>query len=116
MPKRFDATPDEIIRCFIQWEQAAAQSPNPNVARTAPLDPPTVEEATTLVARLRGTLEEVAENDVDWHGRPVGDRAQSAMGQLWEEWRDDKLDRWNGYRDVWTWPDPFYDTAKNSRP
>jgi hypothetical protein len=28
------------------------------------------------------------------------------MGQLWEEWRDEKLDVWNGYREIWR-PNPF---------
>ena len=74
-----------------------------------------MDEAAALLLRLRGIQEEVENNDVDWHGRPIGDRDQAAMGQLWEEWRDEKLDVWNGYRDVWTWPDPFYDTAKQKR-
>jgi hypothetical protein len=38
--------------------------------------------------------------DVDWHGHPIGDRNQAAMGQLWDEWRNEKLDVWNGYRDI----------------
>jgi len=55
-----------------------------------------------LLPRLRGIHEEVENNDVDWHGHSIGDRNQAAMGQLWEEWRDEKLDVWNAYRDVWT--------------
>ena len=111
----YEATTEEIIRLFGQWEQAAARSPNPRVSIAAPLEPPTMEEAAALLPRLRGSYEEVENNDVDWHGRAIGDRAQAAMGQLWEEWRDEKLDVWNGYRDVWTWPDPFYDTPKQNR-
>jgi hypothetical protein len=91
---------------FTQWEDAAAQSPNQKVANSAPLEPPTVEEAIALLPRLRGIQEELSDNDVDWHGRPIGDRDQAAMGQLWEEWRDDKLDVWNGYRGIWR-PNPF---------
>lgn len=102
----YQATPAEIIRLFGQWEQAAARSPNPRVSIAAPLMPPTIEEAEALLPRLRGIYEEVENNDVDWHGRPIGDQDQAAMGQLWEEWRDEKLDVWNGYREVWTGPDP----------
>ena len=103
----YEATTEEIVRLFSQWEAAATQSPNAKVALGAPLDSPTEDEATTLLARLRGLHEEMAENEVDWHGRPVEDRAQSAMGQLWEEWRDDKLDLWNGYKTIWAGPEPF---------
>ena len=107
----YEATPQEIIRLFIQWENAAAQSSNANVALGAPLEPPTTEEAKTLVARLRGLHEEMAENEVDWHGRPVGDRDQSAMGQLWEEWRDEKLDLWNAFKEIWA-GNPFFDVPQ----
>jgi hypothetical protein len=102
----YEATPQEIVRLFAEWESTAAQSGNPRVSNAAPLDPPSMEEATALIPRLRGIHEELEENDVDWHGRPVAEKDQSAMGQLWEEWRDDKLDVWNGYRAVWR-PDPF---------
>jgi hypothetical protein len=101
----YEASAKEIIRLFSQWENDAARSPNAKVALGAPLDPPSTEEATTLLARLRGLREEMAENEVDWHGRPVGDRDQAAMGQLWEEWRDEKLDLWNGYKEIWAGPD-----------
>jgi hypothetical protein len=102
----YQATPEEIVRLFTEWENTAAKSANPRVSNAAPLDPPSLEEARALITRLRGIHEELEENDVDWHGRPVTDRDQSAMGQLWEEWRDEKLDVWNGYRAVWR-PDPF---------
>ena len=98
----YEATADEIIRLFGQREQAAARSPNAKVSIGAPLEPPSLEEAAALLPRLRGIHEEVENNDVDWHGHPIGDRNQAAMGQLWEEWRDEKLDVWNGYRDIWT--------------
>jgi hypothetical protein len=105
----YDTTPEEIIKSFAQWEHAAAQSPNVKVAASAPLDPPSSSEARALVRRLLQILEAVANSEVDWHGRPIGNRQQAAMGQLWEEWRDDKLGVLNGYRDVWQPPDPFYD-------
>lgn len=105
----FDTTPEEIIKSFGQWEHAASQSPNVKVAATAPLDPPSLSEARALVRRLRQIQEAVADSEVDWHGRPIGNRQQAAMGQLWEEWRDDKLGVLNGYRDVWQPPDPFYE-------
>jgi hypothetical protein len=104
----YEATSDEIVRLFSQWENAAAQSSNAKVAFAAPLKPPTKEEAMTLLARLRGLQEEMTENEVDWHGRPIEDRDQAAMGQLWEEWRDEKLDLWNGYKAIWA-GNPFFD-------
>jgi hypothetical protein len=110
----YEATAEEIIRLFGQWKQAAALSLNAKVSIAAPLEPPTMEEATALLPRLRGIHEEQENNDVDLHGHPIGDRPQAAMGQLWEEWRDDKLDVWNGYRNIWTGPDPLYDSPKQS--
>ncbi|HEV2027047.1 MAG TPA: hypothetical protein VGS16_00770 [Candidatus Dormibacteraeota bacterium] len=104
----YEPKPEEIVRLFTQWEAATAQSPNPKVAIRAPLEPPTPEEVTDLLPRLRGIQEELAENDVDDHGRPIADRDQAAMGQLWEEWRDEKLDVWNGYREIWR-PNPFFE-------
>jgi hypothetical protein len=106
----YKATAQEIIRLFTLWENAAAQSANGKVALAAPLDPPTTEEASTLLARFRGLQEEMAENQVDWHGRPIEDRDQAAMGQLWEEWRDEKLDLWNGYKEIWA-GNPFFDAS-----
>ena len=107
---KYEATPEEIVRLFTEWENTAAESANPRVSNAAPLDPPSA-EARALIPRLRGIHEELEENDVDWHGRPVADKDQSAMGQLWEEWRDEKLDIWNGYRAVWR-PDPFDDAPR----
>ena len=104
----FEPAPDEIVRLFTQWEAAAAQSPNPKVAISAPLEAPTMEEATALLPRLRGIQEELDQTDVDEYGRPIADRDQAAMGRLWEEWRDEKLDVWNGYREIWR-PNPFLD-------
>jgi hypothetical protein len=100
----YEPTPQEIIRLFGRWETSAAHSPNPKVAVGAPLEPPNVEEATALLPRLRGIQEELVENDVDWHGRPTQNKDQTAIGQLWEEWRDDKLDLWGGYKEIWAGP------------
>jgi hypothetical protein len=108
----YEPTPEEIVRIFTQWELAAARSPNAMVAATAPLKPPSLVEARTLVPRLRQIQLDVANSDRDWHGRPIGNRDQAAMGQLWEEWRDDKLGVLNGYREVWQPPDPFYDERR----
>jgi hypothetical protein len=102
-------TVEEIVRLFTQWELGASRSPNPRVAASAPLPPPTVGEARVLVRRLRQIRSAIASSETDWHGRPIGNRDHAAMGQLWEEWRDDKLGVLNGYRDVWRSPDPFYD-------
>jgi hypothetical protein len=102
----YDADAREIVRLFTEWENAAAQSPNPRVAAGAPLEPPTLEEAEQLLPRLRGIYEELDVTDVDEHGRPIANRDQAAMGQLWEEWRDAKLDVWNAYREIWR-PNPF---------
>lgn len=102
-------TPEEIVRRFAGWETAAARSMNPAVARTAPLDPPTLDQARELLPRLVAIRSLISERGTDFHGRPVANREQSAMGALWEEWRDNILGRWNGYRDVWTRPDEFYD-------
>ena len=38
----------------------------------------------------------------------AGDRDQAAMGQRWEGWRDNKLDIWNGYREIWR-PNSFFE-------
>ena len=102
----YEGTPEEIVRLFAQWEAPAAQSPNSKLAIGVPLEPPTMEEATALLPRLRGIQEELDQTDVDEYGRPIADRNQAAMGRLWEEWRDDKLDVWNGHREIWR-PDPF---------
>ena len=49
----FEETAERIIAIFQQWEYAASRSPNERVSRGAPLDPPTVEEAGGLIARLQ---------------------------------------------------------------
>jgi hypothetical protein len=114
----YEATAEEIVRIFAQWEQAASHSPNPNVSRNAPLAPPTIDEATALLPRLawwRATLERLG---ADHHFRPIGEGMlpQAAMGALWEEWRHDKLGIRNGYREIWTYPDYLYDaTPSRSR-
>ena len=109
-PMTYQPTPEEIVRIFKQWENAAWQSPNQKVSATAPLEPPTLEVAQSLVPRLEQIRRDLETAEVDWHGRPIGNRDQAAMGQLWEEWRDDILGVLNGYRDVWRSPDPFYDS------
>lgn len=109
-PMTYQPTPEEIIRIFQQWENAARRSPNDKVSTTAPLAPPTLTEARSLIPRLEQLRRDLETAEVDWHGRPVANRDQAAMGQLWEEWRDDKLGVLNGYRDVWRSPDPFYDS------
>lgn len=109
-PMTYQPTPEEIIRIFKQWEHGAWRSPNRKVSANAPLEPPTLAEARALVPRLEELRQQVETARQDWHGRPIGDRNQAAMGQLWEEWRDDKLGVLNGYRDVWRSPDPFYDS------
>jgi hypothetical protein len=109
-PMTYQPTPEEIVRIFKQWENAAWRSPNQKVSATAPLEPPTLEVAQSLVPRLEQIRRDIETAEVDWHGRPIGNRDQAAMGQLWEEWRDDKLGVLNGYRDVWRSPDPFYDS------
>jgi len=109
-PMTYQPTPEEIVRIFTQWENAAWRSPNQKVAATAPLEPPSLAEAQSLVPRLEQIRRDLDTAELDWHGRPVGNREQAAMGQLWEEWRDDKLGVLNGYRDVWQSPDPFYDS------
>ncbi len=107
----YEATAAEIVRRFAQWEQAATHSMNRQVSASAPLDPPTIEQATTLLPRLQTWREQLEADGSDCHGRPVaGQLDMAAMGCLWEEWRDDFLDVRNGYRDVWTYPDPLYDT------
>lgn len=112
----YEATAEEIVRRFSQWEQAAARSPNPKVSQAAPLDPPDLQKATELLPRLQGLRKELESNRLDWHGRPVDNRDQAAIGMLWEEWRDNVLDRWNGYRDVWIHPDEFYDGPTRDSP
>jgi hypothetical protein len=109
-PMTYQSTPEEIVRIFQQWESAAMRSPNPKVATSAPLETPSLVEARALVPRLERISRDLEDADLDWHGRPIDNRAQAAMGQLWEEWRDDKLGLLNGYRDVWRSPDPFYDS------
>ncbi|HVC75343.1 MAG TPA: hypothetical protein VND96_02380 [Candidatus Micrarchaeaceae archaeon] len=109
-PMTYQPTPEEIVRIFKQWENAAWRSPNQKVSATAPLEPPALEVAQALVPRLEQIRRDLETAEVDWHGRPIGNRDQAAMGQLWEEWRDDKLGVLNGYRDVWRSPDPFYDS------
>jgi hypothetical protein len=108
-PMTYESTPEEIVRIFQQWENAAAHSPNVKVSSSAPLAPPTLADARALVPRLERIRRDAENSDLDWHGRPVANRDQMAMGQLWEEWRDEKLGVLNGYRDVWRSPDPFYD-------
>ena len=108
-------TPEEVIQIFKQWEYAASRSPNPNVSRAAPLEPPTLDEAAALLLRLGEIDAELANRSLDWHNRPIGDRGQAAMGYLWEEWRHGVLGVWNGYRDVWTKIDPLYDSPEGSK-
>jgi hypothetical protein len=111
----FEETPERIIAIFQQWEQAASRSPNERVSRWAPLDPPTVEEAGGLIARLQEIEAELATRKTDWHGRPIGDLVQAAWGYLWEEWRNDRLGELNGYRDVWEKIDPLYEAPQGTR-
>jgi hypothetical protein len=108
-------TPDRIIDVFRQWEYAASRSQNERVSRGAPLQPPTEEEAKTLIGRLQEIKTELATRKTDWHGRPMGDPVQAAWGYLWEEWRNDQLGELNGYRDVWGKVDPLYESPKGSR-
>ncbi len=98
----YEATAAEIVRVFSQWEQAATRSPNPNVAVNAPLSPPSLTEATSLLPRLAAWRAKCERDGVDAHGRPVAGRLdEAAMACLWEEWRDRKLGPGNGYRYVW---------------
>jgi len=95
-------SPEEIVRVFNQWEQAATRSPNPSVALNAPLAPPTMVEAASLLPRLSKWRAQLERAGKDFHGRPVGDDLSLAtMGSLWEELRDRKLRARNGYRRVW---------------
>ena len=108
----YEATAEEIVRIFAQWEQAASHSPNPNVSRNAPLAPPTMAEATAMLPRLAEWRAEFQRDGTDHHNRPIdGGLDQAAMGALWEEWRDGKLGISNGYRDVWKYPDYLYDAT-----
>jgi hypothetical protein len=111
----FEETPERIIAIFQQWEHAASRSPNERVSRGAPLNPPTVEEAGGLIARLQEIKAELATRKTDWHGRPIGDLIQAAWGYLWEEWRNDRLGELNGYRDVWEKIDPLYEAPQGTR-
>jgi hypothetical protein len=42
---------------------------------------------------------EIARLFTEWEA--AADRDPAAMGQLWKGWRDDRLDIWNGYREIW---------------
>jgi hypothetical protein len=76
----FEETPERIIAIFQQWEYGASRSPNERVSRGAPLDPPTVEEARGLIARLHEIKAELATRKTDRHRRPVGESVQAAWG------------------------------------
>jgi hypothetical protein len=108
-------TAERIVDVFRQWEYGASRSPNERVSRGAPLEPPTVEEAKALIARLQEVKAELATRKTDWHGRPMGDPVQAAWGYLWEEWRNDRLGELNGYRDVWGKIDPLYEAPHGSK-
>ena len=115
----FEATADEIVRCFTQWEYGAARSGNPKVSQSAPLDAPTLQAAAALVPRLVEFRQRLGASDRDWHGRSLSgvNLDMAALGWLWEEWRDDRLGVSNGYQDVWSeWPDPLYDGTSRNRP
>ena len=106
----YEASAQEVVRVFNQWEQAATRSPNPSVALNAPLAPPTMLEAASLLPRLSKWRAKLERDGKDFHGRPVGDQLdEAAMGSLWEEWRDRNLGARNGYRRVWgysSFPEP----------
>ena len=68
-----------------------------------------------MIPRFIQIRDRLVHEGQDWHGRPLGDPVQAALGQLWEEWRDNILGVRNGYRDVWKYPDPFYDTSPQRR-
>jgi hypothetical protein len=85
----YEADPREIVRLFTAWLYA----PRSRILQPAIplwLDPPTTEEASALLPRLRQISAQLAGERCDRLATPPEDLDMAAMKRLWKEWRDDK--------------------------